>query len=59
MDGLLGELVAPWTNHPAEMREQRRRFVAVLNRLGRIEDELHELHNDITALIHKVNEESS
>lgn len=52
-----GGLLAPWTDHGPELREVRLRFVALLNRLGRIEDELHELHNDVTALINKVIEE--
>jgi len=54
-----GGLFAPWTDHPGELLELRLRFTAVLNRLGRIEDELSELHNDITALIQRVAEEES
>lgn len=53
MNGLL----APWTDHGPELREVRQRMVALLNRLGRIEDELHELHSDMTALVEKVMKE--
>jgi hypothetical protein len=59
MGGLLGDFVAPWTDHPAELDELRQRFVDVLNRMGRIEDELHEMHNDITALIRTISQEKS
>lgn len=56
---MLGDLVAPWTDHGPELHEVRQRMVALLNRLGRIEDELSELHNDMTALVEKVMEEKS
>jgi uncharacterized protein (UPF0335 family) len=59
VDGLLGDLVAPWTDHPAELAELRTRLAHMLNRLGRIEEELHELHNDVTAIANKIFEEQS
>jgi hypothetical protein len=53
------EVFAPWTDHPAELDEMRTRMVHILNRLGRIDDELHELHADITALARKVIQEDT
>lgn len=54
MAGLLGDLVAPWADHPGELAEVRLRLVHMLNRLGRIEDELAELHRDLTAIAEKL-----